>query len=153
MRSELPEERGRAIFLIEGRFMADDQHERSRAGSGGRHSLALTAPRARRRATPVAAAVFGAIALVATLSGCAAHVHHEHVLYVLEAPPPDPVELEGSAPSAAYVWVKGHYDCNGVEYVWIPGDWAPRPAARAVWIAGRWQHTRRGWTWVDGHWS
>jgi len=75
------------------------------------------------------------------------------ILYVAIPPPPDPVEVEGSAPSASYVWVTGRYDWNGVEYVWLPGQWEPRPKERAVWTSGRWAPTRRGWIWVDGHWS
>jgi hypothetical protein len=134
--------------------MADDEHERRL--TRGRHGLLLdTAQRGRRpRAFVRAGALAGVLLLGAfAATGCGAAPPRSRPLYVLEAPPPDPVELEGSAPSAAYTWVKGHYSWNGVEYVWIPGAWAPRPSTRATWIAGRWEHTRRGWIWVDGHWS
>ena len=75
------------------------------------------------------------------------------IFYVAIPPPPDPVEIEGSAPSPVYVWITGRYDWNGFEYVWIPGQWEPRPHERAVWISGKWTQTRLGWIWVDGHWS
>ena len=87
-------------------------------------------------------------------SACASTVPpRAQVLYVAIPPPPDPVEIEGSAPSPVYVWVTGGYDWNGVEYVWIPGQWEPRPYDRAVWISGKWTQTRRGWVWIDGRWA
>jgi hypothetical protein len=96
------------------------------------------------------------IALVvcgAGIIGCAAESQSAKVLYVAFPPPPAPVELEGAPPSASYVWVSGHYDWNGIEYVWFPGQWESRPHARATWVSGRWQFTRQGWVWIDGHWS
>ncbi|HWL87653.1 MAG TPA: hypothetical protein VNO21_17735 [Polyangiaceae bacterium] len=101
---------------------------------------------------------FGWIGFLAGLAIFTASCIHEpgpqaDALYVAVPPPPDPVELEGSAPSPSYVWVTGRYDWNGFEYVWIPGLWEPRPSARAVWISGRWEHMSRGWVWVEGHWG
>ncbi len=97
-------------------------------------------------------AVLLILALGATTMGCASEPPPPPVYASL--PPPDaPVELEGSAPSPAYLWVRGHYFWNGVEYVWIPGHWQTRPHTHAVWVTGRWQHTRHGWLWVEGHWT
>src|SRR5882762_8724862 len=66
------------------------------------------------------------------------------VLYVATPPPPDLVEVEGGAPSPSYVWVTGRYEWNGVEYVWLLGQWEERPYDRAVWISGGWRRTQRG---------
>lgn len=94
------------------------------------------------------------LGLAGGAAACAAQPSRSaKILYVAFPPPPDPVELEGAPPSASYVWVKGHYDWNGVEYVWIPGQWEPRPYAKATWVQGRWQFTQNGWVWVNGHWS
>ncbi|WP_394822402.1 hypothetical protein [Pendulispora albinea] len=106
---------------------------------------------------PIASAA--SIALLATALGlfapACAHdpAPPSRLIYVAIPPPPDPVEVSGSAPSPRYVWVTGRYDWNGVEYVWIPGQWEPRPHERAVWVSGRWMRTRYGWVWVEGHWS
>jgi len=79
--------------------------------------------------------------------------HRAEILYVAIPPPPDPAEVEGGAPSPSYVWVTGRYEWNGVEYVWLPGQWEERPFDRAVWVSGKWRRTQRGWVWIDGHWS
>ena len=98
--------------------------------------------------------LFGCLAFAVALAACAHDPYaHTDVLYVAIPPPPNPVEIEGSAPSPSYVWVTGRYEWNGVEYVWLPGQWEPRPNSRATWISGQWTHTRRGWIWVDGHWT
>ena len=39
-----------------------------------------------------------------------------------QAPPPR-VEERPAPPYSTSVWVPGHWDWNGQEYVWTPGHW------------------------------
>jgi hypothetical protein len=96
--------------------------------------------------------VLSVLAFAGPITGCASEPRPSP-FFVTMAPPPEPVELQGSAPSPVYVWARGQYNYNGYEYVWTPGHWHERPHVRAVWIAGRWEKTHRGWTFVEGHWS
>lgn len=86
------------------------------------------------------------------ICGCFAEVQPQ-VVYAVYAPPADPIEVEGGAPSPSYLWVRGNWYWNGFEYIWIPGHWQARPHPHAIWTSGNWHRTRGGWVFTEGHWS
>jgi hypothetical protein len=73
-------------------------------------------------------------------------------VYVRIPPPVPVVEVEGVAPGAEFIWIRGYHRWEGDRYVWFPGRWERRPRAGAVWVEGHWAEHRRGWYWVEGHW-
>lgn len=132
--------------------MPHHEHER-RIFRTKRHDHGNTALRVRRRVTAFLAPLVGiAIAFGSVICGCFAQTHPQ-VVYAFEAPPSEPIEVEGGAPGPSYTWVRGNWYWNGVEYIWIPGHWQSRPHAHAVWTTGRWHRTQRGWVFTEGHWT
>jgi hypothetical protein len=73
-------------------------------------------------------------------------------VYVVKKPPPPRLEVVGVAPSAAHVWIAGHWAWERGNYQWVPGHWAKRPRTGAAWVPGHWKQTRRGHVWIQGHW-
>jgi hypothetical protein len=72
------------------------------------------------------------------------------------APPPAAVEDYGpppapSMPAERAYWVRGHWDWNGVQYVWVGGHYVERPAG-LYWEPGRWVARDGQWVWIGGHW-
>ena len=98
----------------------------------------------------------------------------------MRAPPP--VRQERWKPRRGYVWVNGHWDWRGSDWVWVSGryerersgfryrepTWVQQGGAWVAvdgdWVAmgptvapppprqERWR-PRRGYVWVDGHWD
>ncbi len=58
----------------------------------------------------------------ALTTGCVVKTEKEEVVTRPPAPPPR-VEERPAPPYENSVWVPGHWDWNGQEYVWIPGYW------------------------------
>ncbi len=58
----------------------------------------------------------------ALTTGCVVKTEREEVVTRPPAPPPR-VEERPAPPYSNSVWVSGHWDWNGQEYVWIPGYW------------------------------
>jgi len=89
-----------------------------------------------------------ALAVVAALTmsvvGC--------VGVIRTGPPPARVEVVPAAPYPEAVWIEGHWDYRGGNWVWLPGYWERRPYGGAVWVPGHWRETPAGWKWVPGHW-
>lgn len=71
-------------------------------------------------------------------------------------PPVPPIRAERvPAPpksSVVMIWQPGHYDWNGVGYVWIPGEWVDRAGHGTLWQDGYWQQTNQTSMWVRAHW-
>jgi hypothetical protein len=67
--------------------------------------------------------------------------------------PPAPVVESIPPPSVpGSVWTPGYWSWNGVEYIWVPGQYVVAPFPGAVWIGGRWVARGHHWDWVDGRW-
>ncbi|MSP03805.1 MAG: hypothetical protein EXR05_00800 [Acetobacteraceae bacterium] len=50
------------------------------------------------------------------------------------------------------VWQPGHWQWNGLNYVWVRGRYIPvRPQYRQR-VHGHWEQGRMSWRWVEGHW-
>ncbi len=72
----------------------------------------------------------------------------------LVSPPDTPYEekLVPNDPSHQ-LWRPGHWDYNGMEFTWVPGEMLTRPTLSAVWSADRWDKRTFGWAFVPGHWE
>jgi hypothetical protein len=68
------------------------------------------------------------------------------------APPVPFVEPVPVAPSSGYVWQPGYWAWNGVQYVWVSGQYVVAPYPAAVWVPGAWIGVGAGWEWRPGHW-
>lgn len=92
-------------------------------------------------------AVIPALCLL-LLAGCAA-AYPTH-------PPVPPIRAEQvptPPPSqAVLIWQPGHFDWNGVEYVWIPGEWVDRAGHGTLWQDGYWQQSAQTSQWIPAHW-
>ena len=72
-----------------------------------------------------------------------------------QAPSTAPVEEDYGPPPVApperEYWVRGHYEWNGVQYVWVGGHYIERQAG-LYWEPGRWVPRDGQWVWIGGHW-
>lgn len=91
--------------------------------------------------------IVGAVAVA-----CASNPPPDNAVYVVRRPPPDRVEVIGTAPGAGYVWVRGFWRWGDADYDWVPGRWMVAQRGYRRWEAGHWAHARRGWFWVEGRW-
>lgn len=73
------------------------------------------------------------------------------VVYIQQAPPKPRVETPPRKPTPRAVWIPGHWQWKGNNYVWVSGHWDRNPRGTA-WVAGHWEKRARGWVWVPGHW-
>jgi hypothetical protein len=88
-----------------------------------------------------------------TVSACVATVRpRAGVVYVQQGPPPRVVEVIGVPPSRAHVWIEGHHEWRGRDYVWVPGRFEVIPQGFRRYEPGRWNHERAGWYWQEGRW-
>ncbi len=71
-------------------------------------------------------------------------------------PPVPPIRTEQipAPPSSSVVviWQPGHYDWNGVDYVWVPGEWVDRAGHGTAWQDGYWEGGAPASVWVPPHW-
>lgn len=69
-------------------------------------------------------------------------------------PPIPPYETEQiplpPVSAAVVVWQPGHFDWDGADYTWKPGEWVER--ANTTWLDGYWDETTRNPVWVPAHW-
>ncbi|HWP93036.1 MAG TPA: hypothetical protein VNN20_12655 [Thermodesulfobacteriota bacterium] len=68
-------------------------------------------------------------------------------------PPALRVEEAGPTPSTTHVWIPGHWDWNGYDWVWTAGKWELPPSSSSVWVSGHWKWDGVNWVWVPGHWE
>ncbi len=92
----------------------------------------------------IVVALIVAVALTMSVMGC--------VEVVRTGPPPARVEVRPALPYPEAVWIDGHWDYRGGNWVWAQGYWERRPFPGAVWIPGHWRETPGGWKWIPGHW-
>ncbi|MGH7523354.1 MAG: YXWGXW repeat-containing protein [Gemmatimonadales bacterium] len=94
-----------------------------------------------------------ALAGLLVLPACGPGYGPAGVSVVVRRPPPERVEVVGTAPGQGYVWIRGHYAWQDNDYAWVAGRWdRPPQASYRHWTPGHWQHTRGGWYWVEGRW-
>jgi WXXGXW repeat (2 copies) len=70
-------------------------------------------------------------------------------------PPPPPAQMEEPpmAPAPVDVWIPGHWQWNGHDYVWARGQWLEPPNASAVWVPSHWEWNGYEWISIPGHWE
>jgi hypothetical protein len=95
-----------------------------------------------------ASSLCGLALLLACAPGLSANISFSVAL----SPPAPVVETIPPAPAPGTVWTPGYWSWNGVEYIWVPGQYVVAPFPGAVWIGGRWVARGHHWTWVDGRW-
>lgn len=59
----------------------------------------------------------------------------------------------GPAPSAAHVWMTGHWVSEGGQWKWVMAHWELPPSTSATWISGHWVPQGASWVWANGAWS
>lgn len=68
-------------------------------------------------------------------------------------PPRLRFERRGPRPDRYSIWIRGFWDWQGDQWIWIPGHW-DRPRERHVrWIAPRYHREYGAWRYEPGHWS
>ncbi|HJS86026.1 MAG TPA: hypothetical protein VJ779_11265 [Acetobacteraceae bacterium] len=69
--------------------------------------------------------------------------------------PPPRTEPIPPPPSARYIWEPGHWQWNGVQYVWVGGHYVPRRPHYGRYVPGHWQWApRQGrYVWRPAHWA
>jgi WXXGXW repeat (2 copies) len=67
-----------------------------------------------------------------------------------EEPPAPQTETYDNRPG--YVWIKGHWEWNGNQWVWAQGYWENERQG-LVWQEGRWERRGNAWHWIDGEWT
>jgi hypothetical protein len=94
------------------------------------------------------------IAATFATSGCIAHVRARpatgYVVY--ESPPAPRVSVRPAEPYQGAVWVAGHWQWDGAQWVWADGYWE-QPRVGYVYVQPRWQRQGRGWVYVGGGWQ
>ncbi len=66
-------------------------------------------------------------------------------------PPAAQVEVVPLAPSAAHLWMPGHWVWRH-GWIWEPGRYELRRQGY-LWHPGHWMRHRHGYVWVEGHWG
>jgi WXXGXW repeat (2 copies) len=67
-------------------------------------------------------------------------------------PPPLLVEEALDQPAPGYVWVDGYWHWDGVEWVWVPGNWMP-PIAGQVYVPPAYYASGAECLYVPGRWA
>lgn len=71
---------------------------------------------------------------------------------VMKAPPPQRVEIIGTAPYPGYIWIGGFWSWHNHRHEWVPGRWeAPRHGNH--WVPHRWDRDGKYWRERRGHWE
>lgn len=74
---------------------------------------------------------------------------------VVYSQPPPPRQVAMARPPSPHpqsVWVEGHWQWNGRQYVWVPGYWADyRPSYR--YVSPRWERQGNGWVYYEGYYA
>ncbi len=93
------------------------------------------------------------------VSGCALPDENAPVLaypYTRLAPmsPPDTPYEERQYPEnpTLAIWRPGHWEFDGRDFNWTPGQLIARPSPDAVWSPDRWERRGFGYAYVHGYW-
>ena len=88
---------------------------------------------------------------VATATVATAPAPQGVVVYQAPPAPRATVAVRPAAPVQGAVWVQGHWQWNGAQYIWVQGSWL-QPRAGAVYVQPRWERRGRGYVYVQGTW-
>ena len=107
--------------------------------------------------------LLGVLGIAAALSGCTVHattrpayatgyVSSGTVVYTAPPAPRATVTVRPSAPYHGAIWVDGHWQWNGAQYVWVDGFYQ-QPRAGYVYVQPRWERRGNGYVYVQGNWN
>jgi hypothetical protein len=65
-------------------------------------------------------------------------------------PPPRQVVVQQRAPSQGAVWVNGHWQWNGYQYIWVDGYWV-QPQQGYTYVQPRWEQRGGAYVYVQGY--
>jgi hypothetical protein len=65
-------------------------------------------------------------------------------------PPAPKAERQPYKPN--HVWVKGHWEWKGRQWVWVAGRYE-KLKAKQKWVDGKWEKRGAKWHWVEGGWQ
>lgn len=69
------------------------------------------------------------------------------------APPPMRREMRTRRPDRQHLWVRGSWDWQQNDWIWIPGRWERPEYRNARWIKARYVREGRAWRYEPAHWS
>jgi WXXGXW repeat (2 copies) len=69
------------------------------------------------------------------------------------APPPLPIYVVPSPPSAGHLWTPGYWGWSGDDYYWVPGTWVRPPQVGLLWTPGYWGWRSNAFVWSRGYWG
>jgi hypothetical protein len=72
-------------------------------------------------------------------------------LVINQPPPPPQREVIPERPTAAHVWIPGHWGWQN-RHVWIAGRWETPPRANVTWVPPRWETRGTGYVLIEGYW-
>lgn len=71
-------------------------------------------------------------------------------------PPVPPIRTEviplPPVSSVVVIWKPGHFEWNGSDYTWTPGEWVDRAGHGTTWQDGYWEGAGAAAVWIPGHW-
>lgn len=90
------------------------------------------------------------LVLALVVTGCSgAAPRPAHVTTSREPPPPPAATLDhGPPPYAGAAWVEGHWEWDGLQYVWVDGYWIDLPTGSVR--QATWSYGDDGWSFEPG---
>jgi hypothetical protein len=71
-----------------------------------------------------------------------------------QGPPPQREDYQPwQSPDSTAVWIPGHHEWNGAQYVWVGGYYGYPPHRHSHWVAPSYPHNQDGYAYHPGHWS
>lgn len=69
--------------------------------------------------------------------------------------PPPRYELVPPPMGGPRIWEPGHWQWNGVRYIWVSGRYVPRQPRYRRYVPGHWQFAPRAghYVWRPAHWQ
>lgn len=70
-----------------------------------------------------------------------------------QPPPADQKDVVPPPPGPHALWwfIPGHWAWRG-QWVWVTGNWRPRPSSGDVWLKGKWEKQGDIYVWQKGRW-
>ena len=93
----------------------------------------------------------GALTALTMVTAAGSCVVRGRATWVVESEPPPPQQEEIPQARMGYVWIHGHWQYQGNQWVWTEGYWE-QPRVGYVYVQPRWTRQGRGWVYAGGGW-